>query len=281
MKVTTVLGSCLISAYLGIMAPACHAAMTTISSTNDGLIDQHANFNTATVGVDSGYSHSHGPGAANQHIVVGRRADDYTNPDVGPSIMGVMKFDVSSLAGQTITGVTLRLIQTADNPPPNRGGAVFAATTEVYGVNSGDYDESTTTWQNYIGGVGNGALSTYLTSGAISQLGTMTNVASPGGHGGPGGVSDFVDVDLTALVQSWVNNSSTNLGLVLLNSATLTGAPAAPADVIARYAAHENATFAGPQLLIEYRAVPEPGTVGLSALGLLMAFAARSRDRSA
>lgn len=243
------------------------AATVTISSVNDGMIDQHVNYNTDPLGVAT-FAHSHGPGEARQHIVVGRLADDYGSPDIGPSKMGVMKFDVSSLAGQTVTAVTLRLIQTADNPPPNRGTAVFAASTEVYGVNSGDYDESTTTWQNYIGGVGNPALSTYLASGAITSLGSMTNVASPGGNAGPGGVVTFSSAGLTSLVQNWINTSSTNLGLVLLNSATLSAtAPTFGADVIARYAAHENSLHEGPQLIIEYAAIPEPSMAALCGLG--------------
>lgn len=255
----------LLAIWLSAAATLCQAATVAINSLNDGMIDQHVNYNTDPVGV-ANYTHSHGPGAAKQHIVVGRLADDYGNPVVGPSKMGVMKFDVSSLAGQTVTGVTLHLIQTADDPPPNRGGAVFAATTEVYGVNSGDYDENTATWQNYIGGVGDAVLNTFLTSGAISNLGSMTNVPSPGGHGGPGGVVTFSAASLTSLVQNWIDNSSTNLGLVLLNSATLTGPPVGPGDVIARYAAHENATFPGPQLIVDY--VPEPSSLAMCVLGV-------------
>jgi hypothetical protein len=259
---------------LGLLASASYAALTTISSLNDGTLDQHANYNTDPVGV-ANYGHSHGPGAAKQHIVVGRLADDYGNPVTGPSKMGVIKFDVSGLSGETITGATLRLVQTADNPPPNRGGSQFAATTEVYGVDIGDFDESTSTWQNYIGGVGDAALTSYLTSGAITQLGSLTNVASPGGHDGPGGVSDFIDVDLTALVQLWVNNGSSNLGLLLLNQATITGAPAAPGDLIVRYAAHENGAHAGPQLIVEH--VPEPGMLALCAIGVAICALERRR----
>lgn len=263
-----VAGSVVIATWVAFTAITGQAATVTISSVNDGMIDQHVNYNTDPLGV-ANFTHSHGPGAAKQHIVVGRLADDYGSPVTGPSKMGVIKFDLSSLAGQTITGVTLRLIQTADNPPPNRGTAVFAATTEVYGVNAGDYDESTTTWQNYIGGVGDAVLATYFSSGAISNLGSMTNVPSPGGNGGPGGVVTFSAAGLTSLVQNWVDNSSTNLGLVLLNSATLSAtAPAFGADVIARYAAHENELHEGPQLIVEYQAIPEPTSMVLCGLGL-------------
>lgn len=259
-EIRVVIGTLLMFAAL-----ECQAATVTISSTNDGMIDQHVNYNTDPVGV-ANYGHSHGPGAAKQHIVVGRLADDYTNPVSGPSKAGVMKFDVSSLAGKTVTAVTLRLIQTADNPPPNRGTAVFAPTTEVYGVNIGDFDEATSTWQNYIGGVGDAALASYLSSGSITNLGSMNNVASPGGNGGPGGVVTFSAVGLNSLVQSWIDNSGTNLGLVLLNSATLSSAPTFGADVIARYAAHENELHAGPELIVEY--VPEPSAVVSCFLGV-------------
>lgn len=238
-------------------------SITTINSTNDGMLDQHVNYNTDPVGV-ANYTHSHGPGAAKEHIVVGRLANDYVDPVAGPSKMGVIKFDVSELAGELITHATLRLVQTVDaNSPPNRGGAQFAETTEVYAVNSGDFNESTSTWQNYVGGVGDAAFASFLSSGAISPLGSMANASSPGGMSGPGGVTKFIDIDLTSLIQSWVDGTKPNLGLLLLNAATLTGAPSAPSDLIVRYAAHESTAFVGPQLIVSHAPLGAPGDYNL------------------
>jgi hypothetical protein len=232
---------------------------TTINSTNDGMIDQHVNFSSDPLGV-AGFNHSHGPGAAKQHIVVGRLANDYGSPVTGPSKVGLLKFDVSGLSGELITNAMLRLVQTVDaDAPPNRSGAQFAATTEVYSINVGNYDESTSTWQNFIGGVDNASLNAFLTSGAITHVGTLANGSSPGGQDGVGGVADFVDIDLTELIQAWADGTKPNLGLMLINSATLTGAPAAPGDIIVRYAAHENATHAGPQLIISHAPLPLAG----------------------
>jgi hypothetical protein len=58
---------------------------------------------------------------------------------------------------------------------------------------------------------------------------------------------------------AWIDGSKPNYGLVLLNSATLTGAPASPGDVIARYAAHEFTGFAGPQLIVSHAPLNMPG----------------------
>lgn len=232
---------------------------TTIHSGNDGFIDQHVNYNTDPLGI-ADFAHSHGPGPVEQHIVVGRLANDYMNPVTGPSKIGIIKFDVSSLTGELVTNATLRLVQTADAAsPPNRAGAQFANTTEVYAINSGDFNESSSAWQNYIGGVGDAALASYLSSGAIAHVGTMTNVSSPGGTSGTGGITTLIDVNLTSLVQAWIDGTKPNFGLLLLNAATLTSAPLSPGDVVARYAAHESTSFDGPQLIISHAPLNTPG----------------------
>lgn len=275
MKIIRNLRWALALAWLPMATAAVDAGTVTIASTNDGFLDQHVNYNSEAMGV-AAFGHSHAPAPSSDHIVVGRRADDYGSPDTGPSMFGVIKFDVSSLAGQTITGATLRLVQTIDETAvPNRGGAQFAATTDVYGVDSGDYDESTSSWVNYIGGSGNPVMATFL-SNYVTHLGAMNNVSSPGGLAGPGGVSTFTDVDLTALVQDWVNNSSSNLGIVLANPASASTAPAAPGDILARYAAHESTVFDGPQLIVEF--VPEPTAVMTMIVGAILALSGlRSR----
>jgi hypothetical protein len=275
MKIIRNLSWALALAWLPIVTASVQAGTVAIASTNDGFLDQHVNYNSDAMGV-AAFGHSHAPAPASNHILVGRRADDYGSPDTGPSMFGVIKFDVSSLAGQTITGATLRLVQTIDETGvPNRTGAQFAATTDIYGVDSGDYDENTSSWLNYIGGSGNPVMATFL-SNFVTYLGTMNNVSSPGGLAGPGGVSTFTDVDLTALVQDWVNNSSSNLGIVLANPASASGPPAAPGDILARYAAHESTSFDGPQLIIEF--VPEPSAILTMVIGAFLALSGlRSR----
>jgi hypothetical protein len=182
-----------------------------------------------------------------------------------------MKFDVSSLVGQTITGATLRLIQTFD-PDASvsnertvdftvRPDMQLAPTTEVYAVNSGeDFDETFSHWSNFTNSfpATDASRNAFLTSGAISPLGTLTNVVNPGGIDGPGAPVTFTDTDLTALVQGWIDSTAPNLGLLLLNEATLTGAPAAPSDIVARYATHESREnnpahdWDPPQLIITF-----------------------------
>jgi hypothetical protein len=236
-----------LSVLMLLFAGALHAEQVTISSSNDGELDEHINWVNDAKG-SSPYLEVY------KHIFVGRRANDYDNPVIGPSMMGAIKFDVSSLAGQTLTKATLRLIQTADaTAMPMRPGTSFAPTTDVYGVNSGeDFDEFNSSWTTYVGGQDDASRNSFLNSGAITQLGAMTNVSNPNGLSGTGAVTTFTDVDLTSLVQGWISGSKPNLGLLLVNSATFTGAPAAPGDIVARYAAHESTDFDGPQLILEY-----------------------------
>lgn len=215
-----------------------------IESQNDGELDEHINWNSS-------------PKGTQDSMFVGRFANDYQSPVEGPSKFSVIKFDLSSLAGETISGATLRLIQTADaSAMPLRAGVQFAPTTEVYGVIMGeDYDENSSSWLSYTGGTDDTTRNAFLNSGAISYLGTMTNISNPGGLSGPGAVTTFTDVDLTNLVQGWSSGAHANLGLLLLNTATFTGAPPAPGDILARYASHESSVFDGPQLIITYGSV--------------------------
>ena len=262
-------------AAIGILLTAqSHAEQVTISSANDGELDEHVNWNNFAKGNPTGCFQN-----SCEFMYAGRLADDYASPVVGPSKFGVMKFDVSSLAGQTINSVTLRLIQTFD-PEASvanertvdftvRAGMLLAPSTEVYGVTGGeDFDETLSSWNSYTNGLPTPTDATrnaFLNSGVISQLGSMTNVANPGGISGPGAPVTFVDTDLTELVQGWIDGTKPNLGLLLLNSTTLTGAPPAPGDTVARYATHESRernpshNWDPPQLIITYGSVTLDG----------------------
>lgn len=270
------------------LTPRALAIQTTISSLNDGELDEHVNWNNSAKG-------SPGPASPNcyqngcKFMYAGRLADDYGSPVVGPSKFSVMKFDVSSLAGQTVNSVTLRLIQTFDPSATvaiertldstYRGGMQLAPTTNVYALNSGavDFDETLDSWRSFTADgdpATDASRNTFLNSGKISQLGTITNAVNAGGILGPGAPVTFSDASLKTLVQGWIDGTVSNLGLLLLNPATLTGAPAGPGDIMARYATHEsreslnggNPNFGGtslnwdpPQLIISYGAASLTG----------------------
>lgn len=270
-------------ATLTAVSDGTRADQVTISSMNDGELDEHVNWNNSAKG-------SPGPTSPNcfqngcKFMYAGRLADDYSNPVVGPSKFSIMKFDVSSLAGQTINSVTLRLIQTFD---PNatvaiertldftyRGGMQLAPTTDVYSVNNGavDFDETLDSWRSFTADgdpATDASRNAFLNSGKISQLGSLTNVVNPSGILGAGAPVTFSAPSLTSLVQGWVDGTLSNLGLLLLNPATITGPPAGPADIMARYATHESSmslnggnsnlggtvlNWAPPQLIISYGA---------------------------
>lgn len=246
----------LVLAILAMLVPtllrtvSVRAEQVVIESMNDGEIDEHGNWNNYTKASPTGCYLN-----ACKFMYAGRLADDYGSPVVGPSKFSVMKFDVSSLAGQTINSATLRLIQTFD-PDASvtnertldstiRGGMVMAPTTDVYAVNLGaeDFDEALSTWNSFTEGLPSPTDATrnaFLTSGKISLLGSMTNVVNPGGISGAGAPVTFSDTDLTSLVQGWIDGAVPNLGLVLLNPTTFSGAPQAPGDTMARYATHES-----------------------------------------
>lgn len=257
------------------------AAQTTINSTNDGELDEHVNWNNSPKG-------SPGPDSPNcyqngcKFMYAGRLADDYGNPVVGPSKFGVITFDVSSLAGQTINSVTLRLIQTFDPNAPltvertydftPRSGMQLAPTTNVYALNGSaiDFDETLDSWRSFTADgdpATDASRNAFLSSGKITQLGSLNNVVNPGGVNGAGAPVTFSSANLTSLVQGWISGTVPNRGLMLINPTTYTGAPAAPGDLIARYATHEsnmvlnggNPVFGGtqfpwdpPQLIITY-----------------------------
>jgi hypothetical protein len=213
---------------LMILVSTTQAATTTLGTTDDACIDQHSNWAGDTKGIP--------------HLNWGWDGTElnvkiYT-PDYGYLRQDVMlKWDVSSLiATDAVTDVTLKMAgwDYSDGP------------IDVYGIALGDWDETTVTWNNWV-----------ATTKSLVLLGQLT-CAGPANAFGD---TIFSDPDLTAWVQSWVDGSQSNYGLILKKAGTEAGGDS--------FSAHEDTWSYGhaPQLVITQ--VPEPATLVLLAGGLL------------
>ena len=100
---------------------------------------------------------------------------------------GLLQWDLTSLPASTvITNASFEIAQTFWTLPANQ--------MEIHGVASGDWDESTVTWDNW------------ASTSLIEYLGSMEVVR---------GVCTFSDPALTAWVQDWIDGDQENLGLVM------------------------------------------------------------------
>jgi len=230
------------------------AEPVTIDSVNDATIDQHVNWNNGLKGIQTYWTSI--PGAdqnAHQQLDVGRLHSGYSNPVVGPTRWGLVKFDVSGVDPATIIdNATFRVIQTIP--------LGFNATTNIYAVNV-DWNEGTpdgdpanqpdpsadafpvngVSWVNFIGSAGSlgyDPIPPFLTLGDVTFLGTMVNNSGP---------TSYSDAGLAALVQGWVDGSISNYGLLL----TWEGAaPTDGANDMCIYATHEDPVNDPPQLIL-------------------------------
>ena len=151
-----------------------------------------------------------------------------------------------------LSGVTLQPGQTAllnlwVDPTEDSGFGVSPSASapveaDIYPVTGGSWDATTITWGNQ---PGTGALAT---SGIIS------------------GVNQWVSFDITSLVQSWIANPATNLGLAIEQPAAVqnSGFVVAVCD--------STAGTNAPYLQI----VPEPATLG--AVGIAAMVCLRRRN---
>ena len=141
----------------------------------------------------------------------------------------LMRWDLSSLAtadkSRLINNVDLRMIQ--------QDLGVGAA--EVYRVNSGQWTEATATWANWVGPV--------MGDEDVTFLGTISGTPNDGAS--KDGITHFTGADFTALVQSWLDGSVENLGILLKW-------PTNDPHNGDTYASRENTAYDPPQLLIDY-----------------------------
>lgn len=193
-------------------------------------------------------------------------------PDSGTQILSnsLMRFDMSSLAGQTVSNATLRLYNT------NNASQTANVTVNVYEVASanGDWVEGTGT-----GGTVNGT--------SDWRFKIQNTGAWAGGQNGAGvagtdyvntligsatvvdGTAGYVEFTLSAsVIQNWITNPSQNYGIILTSPGAAQGAMA--------YFSSSEAASNGPQLVIT--TVPEPATWGLLGAGLTITMVLRRRS---
>jgi len=148
----------------------------------------------------------------------------------------LLGWDLSSIpATDVVTDVTLR-IQQLDTG---------VESVYVYGIQEGAWDESTVTWNNWVG------------TETIVLLGEMFNVPSTSGNRE---YTTFNDPNLTAWVQSWVDGSQANYGLLF----KWAGPPEAVGDT---YLAREHSLWQSYPTELVIDAVPEPATLALLLFG--------------
>ncbi len=157
---------------------------------------------------------------------------------------GLLEFDLSSVAGVTVTGATLSLYHSSN------GGN--GATFDLF-RNTSAWDEGTVTWDT---------APTYDPVAASSL-----NIAD-------GFTSVWRDWDVTALVQGWITGTNDNYGMTISRIDQ-------PNSVV--YFASSDYTIGyGPKLTINYEAnvVPEPSTYLLLGSGIAALAFWRRRQKS-
>jgi hypothetical protein len=155
-----------------------------LDTVEDAEIDGHANWNSSTKGI----AHPEWNHTAKELCI--RIYDPYEYPGAGAS-HALLKWDISSIPiTDVITGVDIEMTGWDD---PN-------GTIDVYGIELGDWDESTVTWNSWAS-----------TTKSLVSLGQLSSVGQflPHGH------TIFSDNDLTNWVQNWVDGTQENYGLIL------------------------------------------------------------------
>jgi len=197
---------------------------------------------------------------------------------------GLLRFDVSALDGAigSVESVTLRMVlasaHTGGNVAINRIGAADSSWEEgSYGW-SGFYSSSSfwglQTSSSYV------MMQRY--QGWSGVWGTM--MANQSVTGVAGDVVDFTFTgeDLTAIMQAWATSPVYDVGAGGFTSRAVHTDVANEGIVIrgfdgVKFASAENATYASPELIVNYTPVPEPATMSLLAIGGIAALIRRKK----
>lgn len=189
-------------------------------------------------------------------LMVGRITDGTTYQNLANTLL---RFDLSSLSGQTVTQATLRLYNS------NNAGQTADVTVSAYEVAAANGD--------WVEGAGAGAV---VTGTSDWRFKIQNTGAWAGGQNGCGiagtdyttnlvgsaiavnTTAEWVEITLSAgVIQQWIDNPGQNYGLILTAPGAVQGAAA--------YFNSTEAAINGPQLVLQ--TIPEPTTIGMLGIG--------------
>lgn len=218
---------------------------------------------TYTLGASqSSMAYSFLPGWTMSGLYPGMIAPANTGPTSNHHMAAFLQYDVGSLVGSgvssadvTVATMRLYLVDNEEagfgaNPTPETAVSIDFRTLGQAWVGS------TLTWNNQPGGAYNP-----LTTVPPGQLvGTISEIDSAG---------QWVELDVTSLLKSWLDDPSSNFGLRLTQSAQVRNGDGV--SVFPAIASHENSLVENrPQLVVT--TIPEPTTTlfaAISGIGLL------------
>lgn len=170
--------------------------------------------------------------------------------DNGHSVSSLIQFDLpvnASIDGNEVATLHLFVGDTSSANFGANPSSAFPVEANFYRI-TGSWDESLVTW-----GSSPSIDSTTLASVEISAI------------------NQWISIDVTTAVQGWINDPSTNFGLLFLQ-------PDQVKDGNTRVAAVYSSASGANRPYLQIAAVPEPGVMAL--LGLAAVFGIRRRGRA-
>ena len=189
---------------------------------------------------------------------------------------GLLRFDLGSLpANAVITNVSLTL-KVVTTPSPQVNSVFDLRRVLVSWGNEGAGSDrgggaaaaNQVTWNSrFFGGL------PWSTPGGAVGVDFGTGVSAFQSVAGNGSYN-FSGANLLSDVQSWYANSANNFGWVLMSESETSS------RTVRRFGSHESGSAGAPVLNVQFTTVPEPGAIGLMALGgMTLALACCRRKR--
>jgi len=207
----------------------------------------------------------------------------------------LMSFNVNALAGQydVIDSITLRLFLEGFDDTQTKTPGIYAVNNAnaawVAGTANGTAQTGSSTWNHRLSattpwngsaglGTAGASVSTPGADYASPLLSSITFNNLAGSPPAPNTPFDFVftgtQLELTSLIDNWINVANAGLLLRDVNEGTLTGT-----FNRIRFHSNEDAANLRPMLIVSYHMhAPEPSTLVLGALGLVGIMQVRRRQ---
>ena len=188
---------------------------------------------------------------------------------------GVLRFDLTRLPANIVINSAALTLTVTTTPPVFPSSSFF----DLHRVTQAWGEGSKTSFSG-------GALASLSEVTWNSAMASMASWRNPGGDflgavsashfiGGDGSYTFNSTPNLVSDVQTWHDNPANNFSWILMSESE------GVSRTVRRFASHEDRTQ-GPDLIVTFTVVPEPGTLALLALAavfVLGGYCRRSRDR--